>query len=330
MPSLSLTLDTGTSNTRVRAWHHDQLLGGNDVAVGVRDTARTGSHDALRAGVREAIQSTLRSIDVKAHELALVVGSGMVTSKLGLHELPHIVAPACIEDLATAMQSVQFDDILALPIWFIPGVRHDAAPLAVEDASQMDMMRGEETEVVGLLNRIAIDRDALILLPGSHAKFVAVQAGRTICRSLTTLSGELLDLLMHQSVLAAGLKQGWPPTLDPEAVLAGARLSRKEGLSRAAFSVRALELFSQAQEATRFSFLLGAVLVQDLLSCLASTLWVPGRPLIVCGRPTMQRAYAAIAADVLGITSIVTPDENTLHELAGRGALAIARRRGLL
>jgi 2-dehydro-3-deoxygalactonokinase len=330
MRSLSLTLDTGTSNTRVRAWRDSQLLGGKDVPVGVRDTARAGSHDVLRAGVREAIQWTLRSIDANASELALVVGSGMVTSKLGLHELPHIVAPARIDELAAGMQSAQFDDILAAPIWFVPGVRHDAAPLAIGRASEMDMMRGEETEVIGLLNKITIDRDALILLPGSHAKFVEVDGDATIRRSLTTLSGEMLDLLMHQSVLASGLKQGWPEALDPDALLAGAHASRKESLSRAAFLVRALELFSPAAASARFSFLLGAVLVQDLMSCMAGNMWVSGRPFFICGRTMMQGAYAAVAQGVLGIASIVTPDQNTLAELAGHGALAIARRRGLL
>jgi 2-dehydro-3-deoxygalactonokinase len=328
MGNLVLTLDTGTSNTRVRAWRDDRIVGGAESSVGVRDTARTGSHDVLRAGVREAIQSTLNAVNAKANELVLVVGSGMVTSKLGLYELPHIVAPARIDDLAAGMQSARFDDIIAAPIWFIPGVRHDAAPLLIDRAGQMDMMRGEETEIIGLCSRQAIASDTIVLLPGSHAKFVEVQAGGTITCSHTTLSGEMLDLLIHQSVLASGLKQGWPASLDAEAVLAGARLSRKESLGRAAFSTRALELFSPANEAARFSFLVGAVLVQDLTSCMASALWVPGRPLIVCGRPAVQAAYAAIARDVLGIALIETP--SALEELAGHGALAIARRRGLL
>jgi 2-dehydro-3-deoxygalactonokinase len=328
MGNLVLTLDTGTSNTRVRAWRDGHVSGGADAPVGVRDTARTGSHDTLRAGVRDAIRSCLQSIGATANEVPLVVGSGMVTSKLGLHELPHIVAPARIDDLARGMQSVQFDDIIARPIWFIPGVRHDAAPLSIESAAQMDMMRGEETEIVGLFNQLAIKSDVLVLLPGSHAKFVEVQADGTITRSHTTLSGEMLDLLIHQSVLASGLKQGWPAHLASEAVLAGAHLSRKESLGRAAFATRALELFSPANEAARFSFLVGTVLVQDLMSCMASELWTSGRTLIICGRPAVQAAYAAIARDVLGVTSIVTP--GALEELAGHGALAIARKRGLI
>ncbi len=328
MGDVVLTLDSGTSNTRVRAWRDDQVVGGAEGPVGVRDTARTGSHATLRAGVRDAIHATLRTIDGSEHEIALVVGSGMITSGLGLHELPHIIAPAGIDQLAAGMQSASFADIIAAPIWFIPGVRHDGAPVALDTASRMDMMRGEEAEVVGLLTRMEAADAMVVLLPGSHAKFVEVAASGTILRCHSTLSGELLDLLMRQSVLAAGLKQGWPAALDADAVIAGARLSRDEGLSRAAFSTRVLELFSPINEAGRFSFLVGAVLVQDLLSCRAA--WPESIRLVVGGRPVMQTAYATIARLVLEMHAVVTPDQSMLHELAGRGALAIARKKGLL
>ncbi len=328
MHGLALTIDTGTSNTRIRAWRDACLIGGAEAPVGVRDTARTGSHDILRAGIRDAIWEALRTSDSNEGEVSLFLGSGMITSALGLHELPHIVAPARIDELAAGMRSALFADIVSSPIWFIPGVRHDAAPVSIDDASRMDMMRGEETEVIGLLARTGLSDPMVVLLPGSHAKFVEVQADGTITRCLTTLSGELLDLLVHQSVLASGLKQGWPATLDPAAVIAGARLSRSEGISRAAFTTRALELFSSTSETGRFSFLLGTVLVQDLMSCQAA--WLRAKKLVVCGRPTLQAAYAAIARDVVGIETVMTPDQAMLDELAGHGALAIARRRGLL
>ncbi len=330
MSDLVLTIDTGTSNTRVRAWRNDQVVGRAEASVGVRDTARTGSHATLRAAVRDAIRTTLAMIDTGQRDPPLVIASGMITSGLGLIEIPHITMPADANKLAAAMRSAQMADIIGVPIWFIPGLRHDTAPVGIDTASRMDMMRGEETEVFGLLSRSQLAGSLVVLLPGSHAKFIEVHADATITRCLTTLSGELLDLLIGQSVLAAGLKHGWPDVIDVPALTAGAALSRQEGMSRAAFSTRVLELFSPLAEASRFSFLLGAVLVQDLLSCLAGGLWSADKRLIVCGRPVIQTAYATIARNVLGIDAVVTPDQNALEELAGYGALTIARRRGLL
>ncbi len=328
MGNFVLTIDSGTSNTRVRAWRGDQVVGGAEVPVGVRDTARTGSHATLRSGVRDAILEALRAINANEREISLVVGSGMITSGLGLHELPHLIAPAGIDELAAGMQSASFADIIAAPIWFIPGVRHDGAPVALDNASRMDMMRGEETEVIGLVTSIGAADSMVVLLPGSHAKFVEVEASGTNTRCHSTLSGEFLDFLISQSVLASGLKQGWPASLDGDAVIAGARLARDEGLGRAAFSTRVLELFSAASATGRFSFLVGAVLVQDLLSCRVA--WPDTIRLVVCGRFIMQTAYATIARAVLEMNAVVTPDQSMLHELAGRGALAIARKKGLL
>ncbi|MFM9883062.1 MAG: 2-dehydro-3-deoxygalactonokinase [Burkholderiales bacterium] len=333
MSRLVLTLDTGTSNTRVRAWRDDRIVGRAEAAVGVRDTARTGSDATLRAGIREAIHAafaTTSKIDASERGPVLILASGMITSGLGLLEIPHITMPANAAKLAAGMHSAQFADIIDAPIWFIPGVRHDVAPVGLDTASRMDMMRGEETEVCGLLSHLQHAGPRVVLLPGSHAKFVEMSNDATITRCLSTLSGELLDLLIGQSVLASGLRNGWPDTLDLTALTAGARLSQNEGVSRAAFSTRVLELFSPLAEGSRFSFLLGAILVQDLLAAQANALLSRERRLVVCGRPLLQSAYAVLARDVLDLGPVDAPDQAMLGELAGYGALFIARKRGLL
>ncbi len=330
MGEIVLTLDTGTSNTRVRAWRDDRVVGRAEAAVGVRDTARTGSHASLRVGVRDAIRAALAVVDASERDRVLILASGMITSGLGLLEVPHLTMPADANQLAAGMRRAHFADIVDVPIWFIPGVRHDAAPVGADTASQMDMMRGEETEVFGLLSRLQYSEPLVVLLPGSHAKFVEVSNDATITRCLTTLSGELLDLLIGQSVLAAGLKHGWPDALDVPALTAGAALSQRDGVSRAAFSTRVLELFSPLAEASRFSFLLGAVLVQDLLAAKANALLSRERQLVVCGRPLLQSAYGVLARDLLDLVLVDVPDQAMLDELAGRGALAIARKRGLM
>ncbi len=330
MDDVVLTLDTGTSNTRVRAWRDDRVVGRAEAPVGVRDTARTGSHATLRAGVRDAIRAALAMVDDDRTRPAVILASGMITSGLGLLEIPHITMPADAAKIAAGMRSAHFADIVDAPIWFIPGARHDAAPVGLDTASHMDMMRGEETEVFGLLSRLKLSQPLVVLLPGSHAKFVEVPDDATITRCLTTLSGELLDLLIGQSVLASGLRQGWPDAIDIAALAAGAALSQKEGISRSAFSTRVLELFSPLSEASRFSFLLGAVLVQDLLAANASAMLSRERTLVVCGRPMLQSAYVALARDVLDLGPVETPDQVMLDELAGHGALFIARKKGLL
>ncbi|MNP27857.1 hypothetical protein D3C76_1207880 [compost metagenome] len=51
-----ITIDTGTTNTRVCAWQDQRLLAEAARPIGVRDTAISGSTATLMNGVREAVQ----------------------------------------------------------------------------------------------------------------------------------------------------------------------------------------------------------------------------------------------------------------------------------
>jgi 2-dehydro-3-deoxygalactonokinase len=329
MTSLVLTIDSGTSNTRARAWRGDRLVGAGDASVGVRDTARSGTTALLEAGVRDAVASALRAANADAPDL--VLASGMITSGLGLLEVPHIQAPAGIVELASALREKVFPSIATVPIWFVPGVRCGSPPAQLATVSTLDMMRGEETETIGLIERARPNAPFHVLFPGSHAKFIAVDASARITTCLTTLSGELIESLAQHTVLASGLREGWPATIDEAALIEGARLSRRDGLSRAAFATRVLEVLGDASGAARFSFLLGAVLAQDLSAYVA---W-RDRPmpkaarLLVCGRPIVQSAYGLLARMLFELGDVTTPAQDTLEDLAAIGAMAIARQRGL-
>ena len=52
----------------------------------------------------------------------------MITSPQGLHEVPHVVAPAGATELAQAAQEQLLPDVCDLPFVFVPGVRTAAVP----------------------------------------------------------------------------------------------------------------------------------------------------------------------------------------------------------
>ncbi len=89
-----LTIDTGTTNTRVTVWRDQQALCQAARQVGVRDTAISGSPVALQNGVRQTIAAALDDARLEMAQIDLVLGSGMITSNVGLHEVPHVLAPA--------------------------------------------------------------------------------------------------------------------------------------------------------------------------------------------------------------------------------------------
>ena len=328
-----LTVDTGTTNTRVTVWHDGVVAGQAARQVGVRDTAITGSTAKLEEGVRETIAEALAAANLDKADIGRAIASGMITSNVGLCEIPHVVAAAGIDDLAAAMRKSLIANVWHEPIWFVPGVRNAVDHIGLHNCEAMDMMRGEEVESFALVERLGLDEPTVIVLPGSHSKFVSIDAKRRIDGCVTTLAGELLHVISHDTILAGSLKEGFAKRIDPEMLLAGAASAKKIGLGRACFSVRILDQFAVYDANARANFLLGAVLGSDLLTLKNSSAirMSPGTRFVVSGKPILREAIARLVEGddfFSGMVTVLGDDEQ--RDLAGYGAIAVARRRGLV
>jgi len=338
--ALVATIDAGTSNTRVCLWRGALPVARAARPVGVRATVLGGSRDALAQAVHGALEQALAAAGAAEADLQAVVASGMITSAAGLFELPHLPAPAGAAELAAGLVQAAVPEVCGHGVWWVPGVRN-ALPVPVRraDVEACDMMRGEETETVALIDRLAWTGPARIVLPGSHTKIVRLDAQGRIAACATTLAGELQQVLATHTLLAGSVDAGgFPATLDVGALEAGADAAGRVGLARAAFSVRTLDVFGLADADARASWLLGAVLASDLLTLAHSrALTDPGpgagSPVRVAGRPLVRDALChllrrpgsgAAAADVAAVNDAQQAD------LAGWGALLLARRRGLI
>src|SRR5262249_30267781 len=118
-----ICVDAGTTNTRVWLVIGERVVARAQAGVGVRDTAREGSSERLRGALRELINQIgddARNEGV-AQSPECVIAAGMITSPLGLAEIPHVNAPAGLNDLAAAARPQSFPEITELPILLIPG-----------------------------------------------------------------------------------------------------------------------------------------------------------------------------------------------------------------
>ena len=327
-----LTIDGGTTNTRYVLWDRSgKVIHSSRQETGVRVSAVTGSADAYRKNLAEGIRQILEQKQISDHEIRAVYASGMITSSLGLMEVPHIPAPAGIDELASAAVSCEMPDVWPRPIFLIPGVKN-----AASNTSGIDMMRGEETEVIALLkglskrNCAASDAGSshslsrLIILPGSHNKFIWVSPEGKILRCRTTLSGELIDAVSHHTILADAVEHSFAPSdYDSQWLLAGAEASDAKSLTAALFETRIHRMFDGLSGPQAASFLLGAVLAEDLKVCSADTL--PDE-IIVAGKDPLRSAIASLLKEKsLSRIREYIPESKPL---AGYGALLIAREKG--
>lgn len=324
------TIDAGTTNTRVRIWQDAILVSEAIAAVGVRDTAIHGNNAKLTAAIKNTLSDALCRTNLPIERLKLILATGMLTSNVGLLEIPHITAPADMEKLASHMVKHTIPEICAQPIWFIPGIKNMGQPLAQEQITEMDIMRGEEVEVFGLIAQMKIAGPAVFILPGSHNKFVMCSTATQITGCITTLSGELLQVLSNNTILADAVVHGFATQLDTEAFMEGVKCYQKFGLGRAAFTVRIRNQFAGFTPEQARNYLLGIILADDAQALLHSPLFNGHAqlPVIIAGKPIMQQGFALLLSEKFAQITLVPPAIQA--NLSAYGAIAIAKKRGLL
>lgn len=192
----------------------------------------------------------------------LVLISGMAGSLQGWVPAPYCPCPTGFDELArqlTWLASSETGETQA-SVAIVPGLscEHDGVP---------DVMRGEEVQVFGALQLLGL-RDAHVVLPGTHSKWVTVQDQR-ITHFRTYMTGEVFALLRQHSILARTLpllQDGVPvDELDTPAFDDGVAMAlRSKSLLSTAFSTRSLSLFGRRSAPALASYLSGLVIGEEL------------------------------------------------------------------
>ncbi len=330
-----ITIDTGTTNTRCILWNEKrERVAEEKSKVGVRDTAVAGNNGKLKAAVKGCLEKLLADRKISYDEVKRVIASGMITSNVGLVEIPHVVVPARKEDLARATKPVLLKDVCPLPIWFIPGVKNSGGEITFENFESMDIMRGEEVESVAILEHYPRGRKYLLILPGSHTKFVSVDEEGHITGCLTTITGELLSSITNDTIIAdaVGKKYVEKDTYEKDTVLLGYDTACKCGIGRSCFSGRILHLFVTDDTNKVANFIFGVALQNDIIAIKKSSALRTSRDttVIVGGKEPFSTAFA----DILEHDGYFEKVEHFIGEegmpLSALGAYAIAELSGIL
>jgi 2-dehydro-3-deoxygalactonokinase len=209
-----------------------------------------------------------------------VVLSGMIGSRQGWKEAPYVACPAGAAELGAALVDVPFD-------WgrvkLVPGLS------ATDESGVAEVMRGEETQVVGVL--AAIGGGGLACLPGTHSKWAQVADGR-ITGFATHMTGETFAALRGHTILGRMMRDG---PADGAGFDAGvARSGEPGGLLHHIFGVRALALADRLAEADSAGYLSGILVGHEVRAALHGR---AGAVVHVIGVPDLTALYArAISA----------------------------------
>lgn len=199
---------------------------------------------------------------------------GMAGARQGWAESPYATVPGTPRGALRPASPDTRDDGIAVHI--LPGMRQDLPA---------DVMRGEETQMAGLIAREP-GFDGVVCLPGTHTKWVHISAGEIV--SFTTfMTGELFGLLSSASVLHYTMDEGgWSEAHFTEAVEEA--LTLPDHVGRRLFGIRAEGLLhdlpSGAQRARLSGLLVGAELAA------AKAYWL-GRDVVLVGESEIAAVY---------------------------------------
>src|SRR4051812_38615292 len=218
---------------------------------------------------------------------APIVMAGMVGSKLGWREAPYLETPVKFAQLAGKLTALP--DLDGHPIRIAPG-------LSAREDGRPDVMRGEECQLYGLW--LLAGETRLCVLPGTHSKWAAIQAGG-LAGFRTYMTGELFSQLCTSGTLAQLMRPGAPH--DDAAFrrgLAASEGASAGGLLNRLFSVRSLGLFGELPGEALASYLSGILIGAELRDATAT---LGGGSVAVIGSSRMTELYVS-ALDALGIT----------------------------
>ena len=204
--------------------------------------------------------------------------AGMIGSNRGWIEAPYVRCPAGIDELAAQLRWVE-----AGRVAIVPGV-------ALDRDRHADVMRGEEVQIVGAVAEDMIAPDGIVCHPGTHNKWIRLEAGR-IAAFRTVMTGELFNLLKEHSILA-DLLDG---AVDPdEAFAAGVRHGLDhDDLTAEIFSVRARTLLGKQAGDDAACYTSGLLIGNDLRIGLR---FAGEGEVVAMGRPDLTRLFAAALA----------------------------------
>lgn len=298
-----LSCDWGTSSFRLRLvdTHNGQALGEVLSANGAAATFdawhvaynQTGMARAVFfcQFLRQQIDRLSATITTNLSQIPVVV-SGMASSSIGLAELPYADLPFALDGAGARVH------------WFEPTPDFDHRLLLISGiSSPHDVMRGEETQLIGLGDLINESHKSIVIFPGTHAKHLYVENNELV-NFQTFMTGELFGVIARHTILKESTDTAdlasWLHR-EGESFRQGVVASGSANLLRSLFRVRTNQLFGHLTQSQNALYLSGLLIGTELHGLQKQRDW----QLILCCDTNLVDFYHQ-AIGVLGLSARTT------------------------
>jgi 2-dehydro-3-deoxygalactonokinase len=250
-----------------------------------------------------------------------VIACGMVGSAQGWLEAVYLETPASVSGLSSALQPVR--SLRGIDVHIIPGV--------LQRSALPNVMRGEETQVLGVLAALPAEQalqPLLIGLPGSHSKWVHAADG-CIVHFDTFMTGEVFAALSNHTILGRTMQAS--AAFDEAAFDRGVAVALSAdgaaGPLSTIFSCRTLGLTGQLSATAQPDYLSGLLIGHELAALAALQIKQSGQlPAVVLlgGEQLCPRYSRALhACGFARVTVAAQATERGLWQVAAQAGLTV-------
>ena len=284
-----IAVDWGTSNMRL--WALDQngaVLDSLSSDLGMAKLAR----DAFEPALLALIKPWIRDSNTKTP----VIACGMVGARQGWQEVPYEAVP-CRPSIQFSRVETQSAAVDVRICW------------GLKQLDPSDVMRGEETQIAGLLGH-SPGFEGVVCLPGTHCKWARLCNGE-VTEFQSYMTGEIFELLAKNSVLRFSIdQQDWSDEVFDASVQEA--LNAPEKISGRLFSLRAESLVSEDPRGGNAARLSGYLIGLELAS--TRSYWESNEVAII-GASALARHYQRALSTVGRAAQLLDTQEMTLAGL---------------
>ncbi|MCX6218492.1 2-dehydro-3-deoxygalactonokinase [Spirosoma sp.] len=293
MKNYLLGCDWGTSSFRLRLIDSTghQLIGEITSQEGIASTftawkaigdgATLPREQFFRRQLKRQIKQLSTKVGIDLSGIPIVI-SGMASSSIGMAEVPYATLPFPVDGSLSSTKRLPKQGDFPHEITLISGVR-----------TEHDVMRGEETQLIGLLALLdtqhVTTNASILIFPGTHSKHIYIQ-NQQVIDFQTFMTGEVFNLMAHYSILKDSIA---PKELDLfserecNAFKSGVTESGSPSILNSLFRVRTNQLFSQLTKPENALYLSGLLIGEELKTLIDQPQW----QLILCSGTNLYELY---------------------------------------
>lgn len=327
MKNQLLGCDWGTSSFRLRLIDSTslQFIGEIKSPEGVSSTFTDWKTNGENQGVSRTQffrQQLNRQVDLLSAKVAInldgipIVISGMASSSIGMEEVPYATLPFPVDGSRASTKRLLAQPDFPHDITLISGVQ-----------TQHDVMRGEETQLIGLLALLDIQHYtpdvSVLIFPGTHSKHIYIQHQQVIDLQ-TFMTGEVFNLMATNSILkdsVSPIERSTFSSNELDAFKSGVNESDSPSILNSLFRVRTNQLFGKLTKPENALYLSGLLIGAELKTLVDQPQW----QLILCSGNNLYELYKLAMKELQLSDRTTTISADLLDKATIAGQVKIAQ-----